>query len=106
MYNTMISVKAKVRIVFFCALFFVMNSSLIASEVSSKQASTTDTANISAIVAAESNKKIIPPPTLKTGWAAETKRKNKNTFFMIGAIINIAMMSWFFTWAYREWKKK
>ena len=101
----MISLKAKVRIVFFCALFFVINSPLIASEVSSKPTSTTNDADISAIVAAESNKKINPPAKLKTGWAAETKRKNKNTFFIIGVIVNIAMMSWFFSWAYREWKK-
>jgi hypothetical protein len=108
MYNTMISLKAKVSIVFFSALllaFFAMNTSLMASEIISKPVSNTNEVSISDIVAAENNKRINPPPKLKVGWAAETKKKNKNTFFIIGAIINITMMLFFFRWAYREWKK-
>jgi len=75
MYNTMISVKAKVRIVFFCALFFVMNSPLIANEISSDQVNTANAIQTSSANASEPNKKTSPPSKYKIGWAAETKRR-------------------------------
>ncbi len=105
----MISLKVKGEIIFFSGLllclFFVMSFSLNAGEMTAKQISKTVVVNINTGLALDKDKKMNSSPAQTENWASVAKKKNLKVFFLIGAIINIIIMAWFFRWAYKEWKK-